>query len=625
MTRLLYTLLGTLLVLAAALALAAAVFLRGVEIDAEFLRQPLERALSAAFAVPTRIEGPLRLRTGRTATVTADALVLADPTGPAGATLARGIAPSARIDLPALLRRSVRLEEVGGQRLELSLRRRAGAGANWTQLFSSPGGSATVSFAGIERLRIDAVAGDYRDDGGEPVPFAITDFDGALVRDQPLRASGTARFAGAQVGFDLRTTSLAGLRSAAGLPLQGTLAWSGVLARIDGTLLDRGTRLAAQVDASAADAGALLAVLGITATEPGALALRGRLAVTATGAEASDLAGSVGRSDLAGAASVAWDGPRARFTFDLRSGMLDAGPLVDDTPLHDGRQALAQWLARLQRLATAGRFSAKLSVGEVDGLPLTVAGLLVDLHGGEDALNGTLAARLAGTPVQATLDYDARGPRQTLAARIDSGAASAELVASLRGDFDARNIAWTLHGRQPAVSGRFERARLALGSAKTSVEVAASVQGAACRLTVAGGAAAPLLAGRPWPMQLSASCPDERLGAKGRIAVAGRRTTADLDFDFAAFPTRSRHAGRCGSTRSGRRCGSITSAPGEATAPGRSPIRSAARARRVCGWRWRRWTSTSRRPSTRRRSGAPHRAGPGCRDRRRGRPTPNSS
>src|SRR5512137_1103063 len=104
MKRLLLVALGGLALPVAALALAAGAFLWGLDLDGGFLRAPLERALTAAFDVPTRIEGPLRLQTGRAATVSADALVLADPSGPASATLARGVAPRARIDLLALLR-----------------------------------------------------------------------------------------------------------------------------------------------------------------------------------------------------------------------------------------------------------------------------------------------------------------------------------------------------------------------------------------------------------------------------------------------------------------------------------------------------------------------------------------
>ena len=566
MKHALHAALGALAMLAAALVLAVGTFLRGVEVDGDFLRVPLERALTAAFDAPVRIEGPLRLHTGRAATVSADALLLADPLGPAGATLARGIAPRARIDLVALLRREVRLDEVSGARLEIMLRRREDGRANWAQLFSSSDGSSSVSFAGIERLRIDSIVGTYQR-GGEPVvPFAIGAFDGALPRSEPLHASGTAQFAAQQVGFDLRTASLGAISSAAGVPLQGTLLWSGVRAEVDGRLLDGGARLEATVDAAAPDAAVPLAAAGISANEPGALALRGRFSLSATRAEAADLAVSVGDSRATGSASLAWDGPALRLALDLRGGRLDASPYLAETPPPGGAKSVEEWIARLGQLATDAEVSVKLAAEEIGGLPVTASRLRLDLRSGERALAAKLAADLAGTPVEATLDYDARGPQHRLAARLDSGAAStaslpgaarpaalaasarslrgqlrgsganpAAIVASLRGEFDARDLRWTIggSGRSP-IAGRFDVVRLALhGTNASSAEASGNIAGVACSMRISGGAAAPLFSGEPWPMQLSANCPHERVSARGSIALVGRRATADLTFDVA--------------------------------------------------------------------------------------------
>ncbi len=82
MNRVLKIALGTLALLAVALMIAVGAFLWGLDLDGGFLRARLESVLTAAFDVPTRIEGPVRLRTGRVATVSAQALVLADPSGP---------------------------------------------------------------------------------------------------------------------------------------------------------------------------------------------------------------------------------------------------------------------------------------------------------------------------------------------------------------------------------------------------------------------------------------------------------------------------------------------------------------------------------------------------------------
>jgi hypothetical protein len=566
MTRLLYVALGTLASLAGALALAVGAFLSGLDVDGEFLRAPLERALTAAFDVPTRLEGPLRLRTGPAATVSAEALVLADPSGPAGATLARGIAPRARIDLLALLRRAVLLEEVGGERLELALRRNADGQANWEALFSSTDASSPVSFAGIERLRIDAVVGSYRRGDEPPVPFSIAAFDGAVPLDDPLRASGTAQIAGQEIGFDLRTAPLAKLASTVGVPLTGSVTWSGAQAKVDGALLDGGRRLDAAVDASAADAVAALAALGIAANDPGPLALRGRITATTAQLSVRDLEASLGQSKAAGSATFAWGGPAPAIAIDLTGERLDAAPFLGGTPRSKGTRAAEDWVARLERLATATEVSATLAVEEVTGLAVSANKVRLDLRSGERTLAAKAAAVVAGTAVEATLDYDARKPRHTLTARIDSGAAStrslpsearpselaftaggiraelhgegadpAALVASLQGSFDARGVDWTFgRGRTQPIRGRFDAVRIALhGTKASSAEVSGRIEGAACGMKISGGTAAALLAGEPWPVRFSANCPNERINANGRIALAERHATADLAFDLA--------------------------------------------------------------------------------------------
>lgn len=558
--------LGALALPAGALMLAVGVFLSGLDVDGEFLRAPLERALTAAFDVPTRIEGRLRLRTGLVATVSADALVLDDPTGPADSTLARGIAPHARIDVPALLRRAVLLEEVGGERLELTLRRQADGRANWAQLFSSSDGSSPVSFAGIERLRIAEVAGTYRRDDEPPLPFSIAALEGALPLEQPLRASGRAQIAGHEIGFDLRTAPLAGLGPSAALPLQGSLQWSGLQASLDGALLDGGTRLDTAVEVAAANAAAPLAALGIAAKDPGPLALRGRLGATPARISVQDLEASLGQSKASGSASFGWSGPAPAIALDLTVERFDAAPFLGGPLRANGTRAAEDAVARLDRLATATATTARLAVEEVAGLPVTANKLRFELRSAERTVAVKAAAIVAGTALEATLDYDAGKPQHALAARIDSGAAStaslpgearpsgfaaaaggirgqlrgegadpAALVASLQGSLDARGVDWTFGPRRPRpVRGRFDVVRVALHGAKaSSAEVSGRIEGAACALKISGGAAAPLLAGEIWPVRLSATCPSERVNANGRIALAERHLAADLEFDLA--------------------------------------------------------------------------------------------
>jgi len=553
--------------LSAAVAVVAGAFLWGVEVDGDFLRAPLQRVLTSVFDVPVRIEGPLRLRTGRAATLSADTLVLADPLEPAGAALARGVAPRARIDLLPLLRGHVSLKEVGGEKLELTLRRHVDGRGNWAQLFSSSDGSSPVSFAGIERLRIGAIVGSYQREGEPAVPFSIPVFEGAVPPDDALRASGTAEIAGQRIGFELHTASLAALRSTAPLPVQGRLAWAGALATFDGKVLDGGERLEATVDAKTADGTAPLAAIGIAAKDPGPLALRAHFTAVAQQVSATELVASIGRSEAGGSVSYAWGGPKPRFAIDLTGRRVDAAPLLAATPQRKANRAAEEWVAGLEKLATAAQASVQLAVDEIEGLPIAAKDARLDLRSGERTLAAKAAVLLAGSRVNATLDYDARKAQHTLAARVDSGAAStaspagearpgglavavssvrgelrgegtsaAALVASLQGTFDARNLDWTLQREKALpVSGRFDIVRIDLQGAKAaSARVSGKIEGAPCALKVSGGPVATLLAGEPWPMQFSAACPNERVSARGRIALAERQATADLSFDLAA-------------------------------------------------------------------------------------------
>ena len=116
------------------------------------------------------------------------------------------------------------------------------------------------------------------------------------------------------------------------------------------------------------------------------------------------------------------------------------------------------------------------------------------------------------------------------------GVTPAEIIGSLRADVDARGLDWSLaRPRRAPVSGRFDLLRISLkGAQASSMQLAGRIDGAACALKVTGGALAPLLAGDAWPIELAATCPGERVAAKGRIAISEPYVTADLTFDLHA-------------------------------------------------------------------------------------------
>lgn len=547
----------------------AGAFLLGVAIPGEFLRAPLERALSAAFGVPTRIEGPLQVRTGLSLTARADALVLGDPSAPAGATLARATRPGVRIDLVSLARRVVALDEVAGETLELTLARTADGRGNWGPIFATTpdAGPPPVTFGGIARLRIGSITGTYRAQGVAPVRFGVADFDGALPLRDPTTARGTATIPGYTIAFDLRTASLAGLQeTGAAIPLKGTLGWSGARAAVDGNVAPDGTRLDADVQVTADDASALLAALGVAAHEPGRLEGRGRVGVTAADAAVTDLALTLGKSTLSGSARAAWNAPRARFAIDVAGERVDLDPFLSAAPTTD-QPAAEAFVDLLEGVAAGADAEVKAAVGELAGLPVTLHDLKVEGRGGDRVVAVQGHGVVAGTRAKGTLDYDARKPQRVLAARLDGGAVSTErlpremrqaafsgttggirgqlraqgatpreIVASAQGSLEARDLRWSVAGKggQP-VRGRFDSARLSLqGARASSAEVTGKLGTDPCTLKVSGGALGPLFEGASWPLKIAGSCGAARVSASGRIAHGEKGMAADLTFDASA-------------------------------------------------------------------------------------------
>ncbi len=214
----------------------AVLFVVGISLPGDFARAPLEGLLSKAFGVPTRIEGPLNLRTGLVASVEGGALILADPLDPGAPPLARGTRPSVRIDLVALLRGAVKLDDITGERLEARLVRAADGRGNWAPLFATSGGTSPVTFAGIGRLRIASVEVSYQGQGGaEPLRFQVKGFNGTLGEREPATARGTLSFKDRTLAIDASSASLADLlASAKSIPLQATIDLSGARLKVNG-------------------------------------------------------------------------------------------------------------------------------------------------------------------------------------------------------------------------------------------------------------------------------------------------------------------------------------------------------------------------------------------------------
>jgi len=544
----------------------AGAFVWGVTIPGEFLRAPLERALSAAFGAPTRIEGPLRVRTGLVATASADALVLADPLDPAAPPLARATSLRARIDLRALAGAAVTLDELTGERVEIRLERAADGRGNWEPIFASSGGSSAIAFGGIGRFAIGLIEGTYRAPGEEaPTRFEIKALAGALAQRAPATVRGTATLAGRAIQIELSTASLADLEQATGpIPIKAALELAGTRVDLTGTYAPAATTFDATFALSAERAEPTLAALGVAAREAGRLDGHGRLQVSPAGASVTDLSLHLGPSGVAGSARVAWDTARLQLALDLDAAEVDARPFAGRSSPTPGEYAAEGYVELLGQLATWADVEAKLGVKSLIGAPVAMSELHLNARAADRVLTVRASGDIQGIRLQATLNYDAREPKRVLNARVDGGkvstralrramlpeelsgtlgsvrgqltgmgASARELVASMRGSLDASDlhVVWSVPGKR-SFAARLDSARISVDGERTSVvELRGRLADERCAMSVAGGAFASLLAGARWPLRLHASCGAARVTADGQIAAGAAGVEADFSFD----------------------------------------------------------------------------------------------
>ena len=555
-------------VLGAVTVALVALFLIGVPVPGDYLREPLERLLTATFGVPVRVEGPVRLRTGTTARAEAGALVLVDP-GRAGTALARAARPAVRIDLIALLRDVVRIEEITADTLDVELAQSPDGRGNWAPLLEpkgSGGGGAKIAFAGIEALRIAKVDVGYRGaDAGEAAHWTVNDFAGSIAADRPVSVRGRVRLADHLLEFEARSASLAALaRGDRPIPIDAVFRSLAVRLTVKGDYSVPAGVLDLVYEFSAPDSGVVLRSAGVDSRNAGPVDSRGRVRVTAVAATVRDLDVRLGESRLTGAWAMEWGGARPRLSADLKASLLDARPFDKAAPAASTTTALEAFVAGLDQVTAALDLDVKAEVAELRMSGPDLHQLRVEARTADRVLSASARVAVWGLHANARLGYDARKPKKTLTGRIDGGRVSTadipkeqltggiaatigdlrgqfqgqganahDIAASLRGALDARDVhvKW-LQGAGEPRSARLASARFEFGGGKpVHAQIRGRVAGQACAVRGSGGTLDAFLAGHRWPVQLEASCPGVRLAAKGRVTHEGRRWSADGTFD----------------------------------------------------------------------------------------------
>jgi len=554
------------------LVLLVVVFLAGVPVSGEFVRSPLESLLTRVFGVPTRIEGPLRLRTGLIATAEAEALVLTDPSTPGAPPLARATQPRVRMDLGALLKRAVRFEEITGQHMALRIARDASGGSNWDPVVTPSGGAAPVTFAGIGQLRVAAIDATFVDQGAaKPVKFAVKEFDGALQQREPAKARGTLSLAGHTFVFGASTASLAELMEGPDktIPLQATVDSSGAHIEAKGAYGVAAATLNARFAIKAENADTAFAALGMAARGAGALDARGLVHLGAGSAGVDELDLHLGRTAVSGNVGVNWAGARPRITLDLAAEAFDERPFVTGRARALGKTTIESYIDLLHELASRIDLSANATVGQFIGLVAVGRNSTVDARIDDRELVIHGAGDILGMRTKVALDYSARDPKRTLTWRMEGGKFSSEkmegtarpgqltgtvgglrgeahasgyttreLVASARLNLGARDLrfSWS-HDAAPPTEVRLDSARINVASGQSlGGEVRGRLGSRPCRLKVEGGTLVSLLAEERWPLRADAYCRGAKFVSRGHILLKGRSTTGALRFNADANP-----------------------------------------------------------------------------------------
>jgi uncharacterized protein involved in outer membrane biogenesis len=559
-------------VLGALAVVLVVLFMVGIPVPGDFLRAPLEGLLSKAFGVPTRIEGPLNLRTGLVASAEVGALILVDPLNPGATPLARATHASVRVDLGALLRRAVKLDDIAAERVEIKLERAADGRGNWEPLLASSDTPPLVKFAGIGQLRIVSVAASYRGQGGaEPVRFEVKSFEGMLSEREPATARGTLSTAGRTLAFDASSASLAELLEGPGkpIPLRATAESSGARVEVSGTYAQASAVLEATVHIAANNADAVLAALGVTARESGALDVRGQVRVNRREAAIDALALRLGKTSMSGGIRLNWAEVRPSIALDLAAERVDQTPFLAGAEPAHGKAPMVGFVELIHHVATSVDLDAKASVSEFIGMAAGWRDAKVESRIHDNVLALRAGGELLGMKAKVALDYSARDPKRALTWHLEggrfsteklpgtvqlgeiagtlgglrgelkaSGADSQELVASARLNLDARDLrfSWSRRGERPQEL-HLTSARLDIASGRSArAQVHGRLGGRPCSLKVAGGTLESLISGERWPLQLDALCRGARLASKGHVVMKGRETTAGLEFNASANP-----------------------------------------------------------------------------------------
>ena len=454
------------LLLLAAVAALAWVAQAGLTIDAGNWRGEVAARLSQALGRPVVLTGPISLTLSLSPSLRAGGLQVP---GPQGDLLSVG---QVRLSLeltPWLRSRELRVSELAGEDVRLSLRRGADGRGNWeappaaseARVAPASGGvPGPIELPGalvIGRLSLARLAVDYTGADGVRHFFDLDSLEAIAPADTPLsatlRGSVEKRF---PYEISVRGGALTGLVALAGArpgddapawPLGLSLTFLGSAVQAEGSVSRARGVWNGEFDVGLGtpDLVEFERLFARPLPRAGAAALAGRLSVSPGNVALRGLSASIGQSSLTGDLALTLAGTRPRLTGALALAALDLRPFLeqDASTAPEPARSLAQWYreigqARLE-LARLRGIDAELdlSVARWLNLPGDVRDASVKLRLDDGRLEAPVHAVIAGVRLDGDLlvDGGASPPSVELAlgARDSLLGDLAELVFGLRG------------------------------------------------------------------------------------------------------------------------------------------------------------------------------------------------
>ena len=300
--------------------------------DWNWFKRPIERIVTAKTGREFNIDGNLDVDLGRTATITADGLRMANAPWAKAPRFASVQRLTFDLRLWPLLRRHVEIPRIALQGAELRLERRADGSGNWT--FKPGGGGELPDFRNVTVK--DGTLGFLDPANRSDMTFKLQ--SGKRRKgdaEAPIAVTGGGRWAGNTFSLEGTAESPLELRDAARPYRIDARARAGATrAHARGTLTDPlhfrdfDLRLAL----SGKNLADLYPLIGVVTPDTPPYALDGRLtrdlAARTTTWHYDGFTGKVGDSDLRGNAAVTTGGARPRLVANLQSNRLDFDDLA---------------------------------------------------------------------------------------------------------------------------------------------------------------------------------------------------------------------------------------------------------------------------------------------------------